>query len=71
MADIERKNHLINMDDELEKKHNEILINEKISQIEGLKLRLKDLETIEAKRLKLKIEILDKEIIILQAKCQE
>ena len=59
------------MDAELIHKHNLILINEKKSVIAGLKQRLLDLETIESKKLYLKIEILEREIKFLESKCVE
>jgi len=65
MSDIKRNTSLVKMDSELQKKHREIQVNEKKSQINALKQRLDDLESIEAKKLRLQVEILQKEIDFL------
>ena len=62
MSDINRNKGLMSLDGELKKKHLEIQVNEKLSQIASLKLRLEDLRSIEEKRVKLQIEMLEKEI---------
>lgn len=66
MSDIRRNNHLVEMNAEMKKKHIEIMINEKKSVIHGLKRKLEDLENVEAKKLRLEIEMREKEISELQ-----
>jgi len=70
MGDIQRNTGLvpIEKDPQLAKKHREIQINEKLSLIKVLKGRLDDLVNVEAKKLELQIDVLEKEIALLQDK---
>jgi len=66
--DINNNRALVKPTDEMEKKHIQITINEKASQINGLKNRLSDLVNVEGKRIELQIEVLEKEIEFLENK---
>ena len=68
MSDIRKNTGLVPVDSdpELFKKHIEIQINEKLSLIKALEQRLNDLVNIEAKKLTLQIDVLNKEVVILQ-----
>jgi len=70
MSDITRNGAIIDpsKDPLLAKKHGEILLNEKFSRIEGLRIRLSDLKRIEEKKLELEIDCLEQEIKMIQDK---
>lgn len=66
MSDLERpKTSLVPIKGDLIRKQNEIRINEKKSLIDALTIRLRDLEEIEAKKIKLQMEVLNREIDFL------
>ena len=70
MGDIElpRGRSLVPIEGDLEIKQREIQINEKKSVLDALKIRLIDLEEIEAKKIKFQMEVLQREIEFLNGK---
>ena len=70
MGDIEppRGKSLVPLNAHLKKQQTEIQINEKVSIVDALKIRLRDLEEIEAKKIRFQMQILQNEIDFLKDK---
>lgn len=57
---------LVRNDDGLNKKHLQIIINEKINLLKQLEVRLDHIMTVEVKQIELKMDVLKKEVEAIQ-----
>ena len=71
MSDISSNKSVIVMTSDLQKKHTEILINEKKAEMEAIDLRIKNLESIDLKRLKYNKDVADEELKDLEGKLKQ
>ena len=71
MSDIQPNKAVLVMTTDLQRKHTEILINEKKAEMEAIDLRIKNLESIDLKRLMYNKDIAQEELKDLEGKLKQ